>query len=237
MQRFQQSFNAFIEQFQQRWETQPAFRATWSTLGVGTFLIILCIGALVGSNLLGGFFASAGDVSHGSVLVAGNGKTSTFPLNQLTPQGNDASGTKPTPVATSTYSPSPTPTVTPSGPTPVPSPADTGTPTENTFTVTASQQGQWKVGQFASITDFATTDSTTTKPIPSVTMTLKLQFGTDQNCKIANPISVPIDANGTHKNPISFTVPTCTKGSQVTATYHIDGYSDFIDSGRFVVTG
>ncbi|MBA3822858.1 MAG: hypothetical protein H0X24_03000 [Ktedonobacterales bacterium] len=231
MQRFQKSFNAFIEQFQDRWETQPAFRATWSTLGAGTFLIILCVGALVGSNLLGSFFASGGDTTHGSVLVAANGNTSTFPINKLTPQGTDASGTKATPVATSTYSPSPTPTVTPTGPTPVPTDTGTATPTLPTLQVSASQQAQWKVNQLAAIQNFATTP-----PVANGLMTVNMQFGNDQNCVLTPAILVQLDGAGTYKNQKSFRVPGCTNGPSVTVTYHIDGYQDYQDSGTFVTS-
>ncbi len=222
MVRFQKSFNAFIEQFQDRWETQPAFRATWGTLGAGSFLLILCVAALVGSNLLGSLFAGAGNVTKGSLVVAGNGNSSNFPLNKLTPQGTDASGTKPTVVATSTFGTTPTPTVTPANTTPTPDAS--GTPSATTFTASAMMIGTWKAGTPGKIDQFATAAN----PVPSQMLTVTLQFGDPaQNCMAT--ITVQLDQNGAYPGQKTFGVPTCFSEAtaQVSALYHIDGFTDF----------
>jgi hypothetical protein len=231
MQRFQRSFNAFIEQFQERWETQPAFRTTWSVLGVGTFMIILCLGAMIGSNLLTGLFASAGNAQHGSVVVAVNNDTTAFPMNKPTPQGTDASGSTPIPVATTTYSPSPTATVTPSQPTAVPSPTDTGTPDPNAFTVTASPQGTWKAGQNAGIQDIATTP-----PLANATMTITMQFGANPGCMLTPALTVQLDGNGAYHNHKQFIVPACATPGPVTVTYQVPGHPDYSDSTTFTTS-
>jgi hypothetical protein len=225
MQSFQKSFNAFSARFRERWETQPLFRVMWTALGAGGFLLMLCLVALIGVNLFGSFLASAGATGRGSVTVGVNGNTSTFPLNKLTPQGNNVSGVSGTPVATTTFAPpTATPTVTPTLGTPTSGTPAAGTP----FTVSAQPVGLWKVGQNGGIQNIVTTPA-----MQNALMTISMQFGTTPTCTLPSPLSVQLDSNGTFNKPISFQIPSCAVVPLVTVTYHIDGSPDYPDTTTF----
>ncbi len=229
IQRFQKALDAFIENFQTRWETQPGFRSTWSIVGSATALIILCSCALLGSNVLSGYFSGPSSPGQAKVIIINNNNAgTTFPISTDQPAATQIPLTGGTPVPTVPFAPTATPKATPFGTTPTPSatatpqPGATDTPTPSSnLTVTASPAGPWVAGQQASISPI-----TTAPPQPNAQMQIDFQFGSSPNCTL-NGQTVQLDDNGAATSPtqLSQPIPSCVHGMSVpiTATFSVNG--------------
>ncbi len=236
VQRFQKSLDAFIERFQDRWETQASFRATWSTLGSALALLFLCSCALLGTNVLSGFFNGPSSPTQAQVIINGNANNgSTFPLATDQAGATDIPLTSGTPVATVTFSPTATPTVTPpvpATPTPQPTgsasttPTPSGTPAAGQpFTVTMIITPM-VVGQTATITNIQTAN----QPQPNQQMQITLQFGNDPNCTASpTPNPVQLDANGNDAGPATIQVPACTQNNATVSAVFTIGSQQYIN--------
>jgi hypothetical protein len=239
MQRFQQSLDAFFERFQDRWDTQPGFRTTWGIIGSALALVFLCSCALLGTNVLSGFFSGPTGPSSAQVIIGGNANNgSTFPVATDQQEATQIPLTTGTPVATVTYSPTATPTVTPAArPSPTPQPGgngnDTPTPIPQPFTVSMTITPMI-VGQQATITNVQTTN----QPQPNQQLQITLQFGNDPNCTTSpNPNPVQLDNTGNYTGPATFTVPGCSpNNATVSATYSIDSVGSYTDPNVGTVT-
>lgn len=242
VQRFQKALDAFIDGFHVRWETQPSFRATWSTLASAVALLGLCscllVASNVGSSLLGGLNTSGSKLK---VEIGNDNGGTKFPIPTLAKASTDVSGLGATPVATVTFVYTPTPLATPPTATPKPSPSPSPTSSVtvtpgSAITVQASQNGAWNAGQMGNIGQISTTPSQ-----PNATLQISLQFGSDPNCKTnPDPVQVPLDGNGQHQGNVSFTVPTCIPTGQtvtVTPTYTINGTTYTDTTNTFTAQG
>ncbi len=242
VQRFQKALDAFFEGFHVRWETQPSFRATWSTLASAVVLLGLCSCILVASNVGSGLLGNLNTGGTKLKVQIGNDNGGTkFPIPTLAKASTDVSGVGATPVATVTFSYTPTPLATPPTVTPIPSPTVATTPAGTTtpgtaITVQASQQGAWNAGQIGNIRQISTTPSQ-----PNATLQISLQFGSDPTCKTTpDPLQIPLDVNGQHQSNFPFTVPTCIPRGQavtVTPTYTISGITYTDTTNTFTAQG
>lgn len=221
VQQFQDNINAYIEQLQDRWETNASFRATWGIIGAATIVVILCSSILISLNVANTVLKTSA-INASSTPNSGDAQGSnglnlnpTYPVSTAVPINTPIPGGKA--VATSslptpTITPVPTPintTATPTiGPTTTPDPnAPTatgvaGSPTPGgPVAATASQQpALWRPGVQNNITNLVTTP-----PVPNGTGTISLNYGS--TC-IAADITLTLDASGKATN-IRVQLPPC----------------------------
>jgi hypothetical protein len=222
------SFNRFIDNFQDQWETSSSFRAFWSTIGGAVLLVSICGTLLIVNNIASGFFAAQStksDIINPNQVNVGDVK---FPIATFAP---GTSENKPAPQAANpSTAPTPTPTVPAIIPTTEPTASITSTPT-NFFIVNANQSpSPWVVGGSNNTMSISATPRTITK---NATMKVHLDFGS--GCTADIP-SVNLDDNGT--SSVAVTIPVCftkTGTQDVKATFSITGYPDFVRPQSFKV--
>lgn len=226
MQNLQKRLDAFIERFQDRWETEASFRATWSTIGSAAVLLFLCSCMFVVTTNVGSLFAS--NAKPTAVVITNDqsdAKQTVYPVTSHTPgadqSGNDknasvintiaASAPTITPTASpfSTGTPPVTVTTTVTG-TVTGTPGGTGTPTGSAtpgVSISMSQSGTIKYGQQAKFVNIGTTP-----PQANGTLDIKLDFGGTGACVIDLP-PVPLTGGGSGPlNGVFWNPPSCLKG-------------------------
>jgi len=229
MQNFQNSINRFIERFQDRWETESSFRATWSTIGAACIVIFLCGTVAFVSSNVGRLFASNAQPTP-VVLIDGHGQviensSVTYPIPTYTPGTAKAPTTprsvQPSSAATPTATIPPTPLGATATPTTTATSTGTGTPSGQGFAVIAQQQpNPWDVTK----TTNAITNITTNPKQANAPLVIILNFGNGNSCNETLP-TVTLDGTGSSAT-IPVTIPTCfkLKGQQsVNATFTVNG--------------
>ncbi len=221
MQNFQNNFNNFIGQFQDRWERDSNFRAVWSTIGSIGVLVFMSIMIMTLSRLGTAFLLGQNNsTSTGSTVVTSQGAVNDVPTYSVPPYASIPPFNTPLPnVIATAVGPSPTPTIppTPIGATPTPTAAPTATisltpsptSTSGNFAVTASQSpNPWTKSSTNSII------LTLVPPQQNATASISLDFG--NGCKTTLP-DAPI-SNATTNIP--FTLPNCVNHFS-TGTYTV----------------
>ena len=215
LRQLQVSLNRFIERFQDRWETQPSFRATWSIIG-GAFAIIFIASSLLVSLNIANSLTSGSDKpsanTGANVLYAGGngGQQTPRPVSQASPNITPTPAANP--IATSN-APTPLPTASPTPGAGTPSATGTpgdGTPTDGTptatippgETVTAQQQ---PTSGWAPTGQNQITNVVTNPRVPDGQIDFKLDFG----CKQIDVLG-QLDGNGTAQTiQQSVNIPSC----------------------------
>lgn len=227
MKPFQDRINAFFERFQDRWDSDQAFRATWS-LVIGAVLALMLLVCLVGTIVNSGNIAAAIFGNPTATLPPDTGQrgdagAATFAPAPLTPAASSPSNPPPQTVnGTSTSPPtptvpptppgtppaSPTPTLLPGQNTPTPSMTDgTATPTPSASTANWTVQQQpviWRPGQTGQI--IFTSDTSQAQKL----LVIQLDFG--NGCKYG-PVTAQLRPDGGLL--YSFTVPNCVRGGNI----------------------
>lgn len=229
--------NDRIERFQDRWDTDPAFRRAVNIAGMlvaGVFLVtLLSLSVAVSNSLLASANGGAPVASNSTSSQDKGAATFTIPPNPSSPAGNTPGAV---PVATTTFAP-PTATTAPTqipvpGQTPSPSPTagtPTGTP-QPSVVLTASQQGVWTAGQAAQIQGIQTTPTQKNAQVQIVITYV-------QGCTQTLP-NVTLDGNGTNPN-VNFVLPTCFHGQNVnvSAAMSIVGVANSTNQLSFIANG
>jgi hypothetical protein len=211
LRRWQAGLERFIQGFEERWETQAAFRTTWSIIGVLVAVALICgISGLVVSNIGAIGFGGPNSPVFGQ-SGSGSNSLSTFPIPSYAASGQPLTP-QATLVATTTAGP-PTATPVPTGlaGTPSPTPTVTTTPIGITVHVGATQQpNPWSYSQgTGTLTNFSTLPAQGGASLTLNSLDFSNGNGT---CTLNGPLGqITLGSDGTSQTPIQVTFPSCVQ--------------------------